>query len=218
MPKVRQKDIVEALLDRHGQTYAEELKIHVEKNTPSALFQLLCMSLLFSARIGQDIAGTSMRNLSKAGWRTPEKMADSTWNQRRKVLNESGYGRYKEKTSTMLGDAAQKVLDDYDGDLRNLREAAGHDPSQERKLLKEFKGIGKTGTDIFFREAQVAWDELFPYIDDLAQKEADKLGLNPDPSQLKRMVPDERTAQFVDALVRTRLAKDEEAVLEAARG
>src|SRR4051794_28472953 len=46
-----QKDTVRALLDRHGRTFADELGIDVAKNTPAALFRLLCAATLMSARI-----------------------------------------------------------------------------------------------------------------------------------------------------------------------
>jgi hypothetical protein len=49
------------------------------------------------------------------------------------------------------------VVEKYGGDLRNLRKSAAPggrpDPARERKLLKEFKGIGDVGANIFFREA-----------------------------------------------------------------
>jgi hypothetical protein len=41
--------ILEALLERHGQTYAQELGIDVAKGPPSPLFRLLVASILFSA-------------------------------------------------------------------------------------------------------------------------------------------------------------------------
>ena len=65
----------------------------------------------------------------------------------------------------MLGDTALMLLDKYRGDLRQLRAAAGRDPRRERLLLKECKGIGEVGADIFCREAQITWDELFPFAD-----------------------------------------------------
>lgn len=44
--------VVDAPLERHGQTYAEELGIDVAKGTPLVLFRLLVASVLFSVRIG----------------------------------------------------------------------------------------------------------------------------------------------------------------------
>ena len=56
MAKPSKKAIVQALLDAHGRTYAEEIGFDPAKNTPAPLFRLLCASLLFSARISADIA------------------------------------------------------------------------------------------------------------------------------------------------------------------
>jgi hypothetical protein len=42
--------IVEALLRRYGETYAEMLSIDLARGTPSVLFQWLCASLVFSER------------------------------------------------------------------------------------------------------------------------------------------------------------------------
>ena len=45
-----------ALLDKHGRTFAAELGIRLEKAGPAALFRLLCMAKLLSARIGHELA------------------------------------------------------------------------------------------------------------------------------------------------------------------
>jgi hypothetical protein len=46
----RRERVVAALLDRHGRTYAAEAGIRL-RDAPAPLFQLLCLSLLLSARI-----------------------------------------------------------------------------------------------------------------------------------------------------------------------
>jgi endonuclease III len=211
-----EKEIAVALLERHGRTFAQELGIAVEKNTPSPLFRLLCASLLFSTRISARIAVEAARALSDKGWTTPQKMASSSWEERARTLNEAGYARYDERTATMLGETAEMLLDRYRGDLRKLREEAGRDPGEERRLLKEFKGIGDVGADIYFRETQVAWDELFPFADRRALQGAKDLGLPDDPSSLARLVGDRDYPRFVAALVRVRLEGDRDEVLEEA--
>ena len=170
--------VVEALLERHGQTYAEELGIDLAKGTPSVLFRLLVASILFSARIGAGQAAKAARALTDAGWTTADKLAATSWRERVRVLNRHGYARYDERTASILGDACELLLDRYRGDLRRLRAEAGQDPRQERRLLKQVKGLGEVGVDIFFREAQVAWEELFPFLD---RRAARQLGLDPDP-------------------------------------
>jgi endonuclease III len=211
-----QKDTAHALLDRHGQTFADELGIDVAKGTPSALYRLLCAATLMSARISSQISVEAARNLAKRGWRTPHKLAESTWQQRVKALNEAGYTRYQERTATMLGDLTDHLLERYDGDLRTLREQAGRDPKRERKLLKEFKGLGDVGVDIFFREAQIAWDELVPFADRRALDAAGRLKLPQDPDKLAQLVGRKDYPRLVAALVRVGLDDDYQAVREAA--
>jgi hypothetical protein len=50
------KQVVAALLDRYGETYARQAGLTV-KDTPSALYRLLCLSTLLSARIRADAGG-----------------------------------------------------------------------------------------------------------------------------------------------------------------
>jgi hypothetical protein len=216
MAKPSKDRIVEALLERHGQTYAAELGIDLARNTPSALYRWLCAATLLSARIGASAAMQAARALADQGWTTAQKMADATWEQRTRTLNQAGYARYDESTSRMLGDTAEMLLDRYQGDLRRLRDAAERDPGRERALLKECKGIGEVGADIFCRETQVAWDELFPFAGRRALEAAGRLGLEDDADRLATRVSRQDYPRLLAALVRTRLAKDFDGVLEAA--
>ena len=172
-----QKKIADAVIKTHGRLYSEELGIDLVKNTPAQLFRWLCASLLFSARISSDIAMKAAEALFEHGWGSAQKMAKSSWAQRTQTLNEAGYARYDESTSRMLGETAAMLIVEYNGDLRKLRERAGNDVGEERRLLKEFKGIGDVGVDIFFREAQIAWSELYPFADKKALMAAKRLGL-----------------------------------------
>src|SRR3954453_18431067 len=152
-----QKETVKALLDRHGQTFAEELGIDVAKNTASPLFRLLCASVLLSARISTQLSMEAARSLAKRGWRTAPKLAESTWEQRVKALNEAGYTRYQERTATMLGDMTEHLLEEYDGDLRKLRDAADRDPKGGRKGMRAFEGLrgrGRGGRRPFSRRGR----------------------------------------------------------------
>ena len=120
-----------ALLRLYGRTVAEDLGIDAKENEPSPLFCLLISALLFSTRISHNIALKSARILFERGWTTPERMASTTWEQRVRALDEGGYVRYDERTSTMLGEIAQVLLALYQGDLRNLRASAKADPAEE---------------------------------------------------------------------------------------
>jgi endonuclease III len=210
--------IEKALLERHGRSYAEELGVNLASGSPSALFELLCAAILFSARIGAKQGVKAARALFDQGWTTAEKLAASTWEERVRVLNKHGYARYDERTASMLGDASELLLDRYRGDLRKLREAAGRDPRQERKLLKEIKGIGDVGADIFFREVQVVWDELFPFADRRTLDAARRVGLPTDAGALARGHDARTFARLVTGLVRMGLAKDQDEIVEAVAG
>ncbi|MAM58560.1 MAG: hypothetical protein CMN25_14625 [Salinicola sp.] len=212
-----QKRIIEALMQRHGRTFASELGVDLRKNTPSPLFRLLCYSLLTSAPISADLAMRGARAMAAAGWTTPRKLQASDWASRARVLNEAGYARVDEKTATQLADMNAELLDTYAGDLRKLREAAAGSPKALRKRLKAFKGIGGTGADIFLREIQTAWDECYPYADKAALSAADKLGLKADAAKLADKVSREDYPRLMAALVRCKLAKDTQGVLEAAK-
>jgi len=206
------RELIDALLSRHGRTFAQELRIRVERNTPAPLFQLLYAALLMSARIPAKNAVQATRALIDAGLTTPQKMAAATWQERVDVITWHGYKRYDEKTSTMLGQTAERLLERYRGDLRALREEAERDVQREHQLLQQFKGIGKVGADIFLREVQLAWPEVHPYADDRVREAADQLGLPAEPRELAKLVSREDFPRLAAALVRADLAKDYDAV------
>src|ERR671937_2026178 len=213
-----QRAVARALLERHGRTFAEELSIRLERGTPSQLFRLLVASILFSTRIGHGIAVEAAKALFRQGWTTPQKLGAATWAQRVRVLNRSGYARYDESTSRMLGEDCELLLERYRGDVRRLREEAGREPRRERALLKEFKGLGDVGVDVFFREVQVAWDELRPFADRRAPRSAQPLGLGGDAPALARLVGGDARdfSRLVAALVRVGIERDYDGVRAAA--
>jgi hypothetical protein len=216
MARPSRSAIERELLDRHGRTYAEELRIDLATGTPSALFELLVAAILFSARIGASQGSRAAAALYREGWTNARKLADSTWEERVLVLDRNGYARYDERTSTMLGQDSELLLERYGGDLRKLRDEAVRDPGKERALLRQLKGLGNVGVDIFFREVQVAWDELYPFADERALGEARRLGLPGDPKALARGHDRQTFARLVAALVRSSLAKDHDEILQAA--
>ncbi len=218
MADATQRALVRTLLRRYGRTYAEEAGVRIENNTPSALFQLLYMALLLSARIAAGNAMEATIALRKAGLTTPQKMAKASWQERVDVITWHGYKRYDERTSTMLGDTAQRLLDAYRGDLRRLREAAENDVGQEKRLLKQFKGIGDVGADIFLREVQAVWDEVYPYADMKVLNSAGKLGLPEHPEELADLVARNEFPKFTAALIRVDLHRAHETVRAEAAG
>src|SRR6266542_952864 len=167
MAKPSRSAIERELVDRHGRTYAEELRVNLARGTPSALFKLLVAAILFSARIGAKQGVRAAGALFEQGWTTAGKLA-------------------------------------------------GSDPNRERALLRQLKGLGNVGIDIFFREVQVAWDELYPFADERALGEARQLGLPGDAKALARGHDRQAFARLVAALVRSSLAKDHDQILQTA--
>ncbi|MEF2072130.1 hypothetical protein [Consotaella aegiceratis] len=202
------RDKAAELLERFGTPFSWDLGIDLAQNTPEPLFRWLNACVLFSARISADLALQAAKALGDAGLTGADKIAASSWEDRVRVLNRNGYARYDESTSRYLGEDAALCLERYDGDLRKLRDAADRDPDEERKLLKEFKGIGDVGVDIFFREAQVAWDELYPFADKRSLQAAAKLGLGEDAKTLAGLVNRDELPALLTALVKADLAKE----------
>jgi endonuclease III len=190
--------------------------VDVSANTPAPLYQWLLVSLLFSARISAGQAQKAAEALFEQGWRTADRMADTTWNQRVEVLNRAGYTRYDESTARYIGDSTDLLIDDYGGDLRRLREAAGGDVERLRDLLKRFKGIGEVGADIFCREAQLAWDELYPFADRKALEVAGRLGLGDSAADLAQLVDRRDLPRLLSGLVRVGLDNAVDEVLQTA--
>lgn len=197
---------VDELLAAHGTTFCDELGIAIEKNTPSPLFRWLIACILYANPIQHHLAAQAAKALAKAGLRTSKAMAEASWQKRAEVLGWNGYGQYSERTATILKDAADLIEADYKGDLRRLRQASDGDQDDMRRRLKAVKGMGDVAVNIFFREVQDAWEELYPYADRLALKEAKRRGLGDDARALARLVPRQDYARLVAALTRASLS------------
>lgn len=197
------------LLAAHGTTFADEAGIRL-RDQPSPLYRLLVLTVLLSARISSGLGVAASRELSTAGLRTARAMADATWQQRVDALGRAGYRRFDERTSTMLGDGAQLVLERWGGDLRRLRAESGGDVATLRRGLQDLPGIGPLGSAVFCREVQGTWPEVAPFVDDRAASGARALGLPSSPAALARLVPPEDLTRLVAGCVRASL--DDEVV------
>lgn len=191
-------------LREHGTTYAKEAGITL-RDKPAPLFQLLILTLLFSAPIGARAAVRSAHELFAAGWRTPAKMRESTWQQRVDALGRGGYRRYDESTATYLQEVCEMIEGAYSGDLRGLRRRADADTEAILRLVQEFPRIGSVGAQIFCREVQEVWPEVRPFFDARALAGARKLGLPSDAARLADLVAPQDIARFASALVRVEL-------------
>ena len=198
------KPEVRALLDRHGTTYAAAAGITL-RDKPAPLYQLLVLTTLSATRISADTAVSAARELFSAGWRTPQRMRSSTWQERVDALGRGGYRRYDESTATQLERGAVQLLEEHRGDLRRVR--PGRDGRVEDLIdaIAGFPRIGPVGARIFCREVQDVWPEVGPFFDDRALDGARRLGLPTDAAELGALAPRGRVAELAAALVRTEL-------------
>jgi len=159
-------------------------------------------SLLKAAgTIDAMIAVQAARELSRAGLRTPQSVLKAERADMIKAFGRAHYVRYDESSATRLADIAAAVRDDYGGDLRKL---ATHDVKPTGRLLKQFKGIGDTGADIFLREVQDVWTWVRPYFDKRALAAARDIGLPTEADGLGALAP-RNNAALAAALVRVSL-------------
>ncbi|NPC96674.1 endonuclease [Nocardioides sp. zg-DK7169] len=197
-----ERETAQALLARHGTTYAEDAGIRLA-DEPAPLWQLLVLSLLLSARIRSDTAVAAARELFAAGCTTPRGTASTTRSQRVAALGRGHYRRYDERTTTQLGELADTVIEQYAGDLRRLHQR-GEDLEAD---LQQFKGIGPAGAAIFCREVQGVWPDLAPYVDPLSAKGAARLGLPTSPDALAGLVDAADLPRLVAGCVRAARAQ-----------
>lgn len=198
--------LVRRLLDVAGTTYAAEARIKLG-DKPMPLFQLLVVCMLASKPIDAAIAMSAGRELFKAGLRTPKAVLDAKRQTMIDAFGRAHYVRYDESSATRLAEMAERVRDEYSGDLRQLADRSQQDVAAAKRLLKQFKGIGDTGADIFLREVQDVWTWLRPYFDDRATATAKQLGLPAQPAKLGALAP-QANAPLAAALIRVSLDDD----------
>ncbi len=203
MPTATKNKLVKGLLQRAGNTYAAEAGIRLQ-NKPMPLFQLLALSMLASKPIDAAIATQAAREVFKAGVRTPKAVLEADRSTMIAAFGRAHYVRYDESSATRLADLAAAVHDEYADDLRGLAGRCEHDVTAARRLLRQFKGIGDTGADIFLREIQDHWTWVRPYFDDRTLAAAKQLGLPGRADALGELAP-RSIAKLAAALVRVSL-------------
>ena len=206
--------VVGRLEEIYGYPIVEQIGRNLTTSTPAALFGLLCVGVLAHPRVPGWKAMAASRALAEEGWSTAERLAASPWKARVDALSRAGYTRSPERAAFTMGHLADGVRDDYDGDLGNLRAAAGGDPTAERALLKELKGVDDKVVDVFFREAQTVWHELYPYADGRVIRAARRLGLPADAQSLAALVGPERFPRLAAGLAHVDRAGAYDTLLE----
>jgi endonuclease III len=195
--------LVQRLLSTAGGTYAEEAGILL-KDKPMPLFQLLTLCMLASKPIDAAIAMRAARELFTTGLRTPNAVVGADRSTMIAAFGRAHYVRYDESSATRLADIARTVREDFSSDLRELAARSEQDITAAKRLLKQFKGIGDTGADIFLREVQDIWTWVRPHFDERAISAARDLGLSTHVDELSALAP-RSNARLAAALVRVSL-------------
>jgi endonuclease III len=206
VPTGSTKKLVRGLLSQAGTTYSEQSGIRLQ-DKPMPLFQLLTLCMLASKPIDAAIATQAACELFKTGLRTPKAVLEADRSSMIAAFGRAHYVRYDESSATRLADIARTVHDEYADDLRGLADRSEHDPAAARRLLKQFKGIGDTGADIFLREIQDQWTWVRPFFDDRTLAAAEGLGLPARADELSDLAP-RSAAKLAAALVRVSLDTD----------
>lgn len=114
---------------------------------------------------------TSAKKIMDAG---PEKLKQALWDART---------QHKAKTADQLHYLADYALDllsdkdDTEGSQLGPILAHSNANTGLDRLVKEIKGFGPTGRQIFQRRVQWLWEAAYPFIDDRSRKALEELGL-----------------------------------------
>jgi hypothetical protein len=122
----RTKATVRPLPDGYPRGYITETAGFTVTKTAAGLFRLLCVSVLATDSVPSGPVIAAVRALFERRWDSVPEMSKTTGDDRARVLDQAGYPD-PARGSRHLGEATAHVLERYDGDLGNLRQAAGGD-------------------------------------------------------------------------------------------
>ena len=154
-------------------SYSEELGLDL--NRPEDRFKWFLASILFAKRISAEIAKRTYRRFEEEGLTTPERILEAGWDRLVQVLDSGGYVRYDFSTASNLLKIMEDLIEKY-GDLEGLHEESS-DPEDLEKRLREFKGFGPVGVNIFLRELRGRWEKAKPKPSRMAVETAQRIGL-----------------------------------------
>lgn len=169
------KRVIVELIEKMGGRFSSELGIDLEGGS-GEIFKWFLASLLFGARIGQDIAMRTYREFEKRDVLSSDQIMETGWGGLVEILDEGGYARYDFKTATKLLEIMEYLNSRYGGDLDRLHAQARDSKDLETRLL-EFKGVGPVTVNIFLRELRGIWGKANSLPSDLALLAARNLGI-----------------------------------------
>jgi len=149
------------LLDNFGTLYSKQLCIDLDSKKPAEIFKWLVASMLFGARISEEIAIRTYKVLEKYKALTPQAILKYNVDGLIPMMGEGGYTRYDGKTSNELVQVSTQLLECCTGDLNKINDRAKDSKDLER-LLGEFYSLGPVTIEIFLREMVGVWKKADP--------------------------------------------------------
>lgn len=164
---------------KHGlsklQSYSDELGLDLTK--PEDRFKWFLASVLFAKRISAETAKETYLYFEQEELTSPDAILQAGWDRLVEVLDSGGYTRYDFSTASNLLGIAKALKEKY-GSLERLH-AESSSPTDLEKRLREFKGVGPVGVNIFLRELRGIWEKAKPNPSPMAVVTAQKIGLDP---------------------------------------
>ncbi len=145
---------------------------------------------MFARRISAEIAKKTFRRFLDVGLNTPEGIIEAGWDRLVEILDSGGYVRYDFSTATSLLETMKKLRTEY-GDLEELHRRSEDAKGLERRL-RQFRGFGPVGVNIFLRELRGIWSKAEPEPSKIAVETARLLNLD-------------KVKEYESSLVRLRL-------------
>ena len=158
------------------QSYSEELGLDLAK--PEDRFKWFLASVLFAKRISAETAKETYLYFEQEELTSPDAILQAGWDRLVEVLDSGGYTRYDFSTATNLLGIAKTLKEKY-GSLESLH-AESSSPGDLENRLREFKGVGPVGVNIFLRELKGIWEKAKPHPSSMAIVTAQKIGLDPE--------------------------------------
>ncbi|PKX97408.1 uncharacterized protein P174DRAFT_510431 [Aspergillus novofumigatus IBT 16806] len=172
--------------------------------SPETVLAMVLDAMLKSRPISHDLSQRAVSKLIDEGYHDIRKLGESTWEERTM------------QGATNLGDLADFVNGQYDGDLNNLLKKAGNDRKKTRDLIKGIKGLGDLGVDLFLNNVQSVWPSMTPFLDARSLKTADELGIGTDLEAIYESLNRDpmRMSRLANGLSHVRLDKKQREVNE----
>ncbi len=156
------KTLIRKLFEAVGGCYSKELNINLKERDDNEIFKWFIASLLFGARIRENIAKNTYFSFAHKNILFPKGFIQNSREDIVAILDEGGYARYDFKTATELISASKNLINNYNGSLNKLYYQSKNEKDLEKKIKALAKGIGPVTTNIFLRELRDIWKKTNP--------------------------------------------------------